>query len=133
MLSFKSYMTEQKTCDLVGMKQIKAFEKFVDRMFEKYGIDFKFTKHFGDRMGDDRNDPCIKMQELADFIKKIYKRQGKSLKGMAGAEAVIKDMQSDLNIPVAVEYDSKDDEVDLVMNTVMRKKNFRTPNDVLKY
>ena len=133
MRSFKSYILEQKSCDLVGMQQIRAFEKFVDRMFEKYGIDFKFTKHFGDRMGDDRNDPCIKMQDLADFIKKIYKRQGKSLKGMAGAEAVIKDMQSDLNIPVAVEYDSKNDEFDVVMKTIMRKKNFRTPNKVIKY
>ena len=126
-------LNEQKSCDLIGMDQIRAFEKFVDRMFEKYGIDFKFTKHFGDRMGDDRNDPCIKMKELADFIKKIYQRQGKSLKGVAGAEAVIKDMQSDLNIPVAVEYDSKNDEFDVVMKTIMRKKNFRTPNKVIKY
>jgi hypothetical protein len=52
---------------------------------------------------------------------------------MAGAEAVIKDMQSDLNIPVAVEYDSKNDEFDIVMKTIMRKKNFRTPNKVITY
>jgi beta-phosphoglucomutase-like phosphatase (HAD superfamily) len=133
MKSFKAHIQEQKTCDLIGIDQIRAFEKFVDRMFEKFGIDFKFTKHFGERMSDDRNKPCIKLQELADFIKKIYKRQGKSLKGMAGAEAVIKDMQSDLNIPVAVEYDSKNDEFDIVMKTIMRKKNFRTPNKVITY
>jgi hypothetical protein len=120
-------------CDLIGMQQIKAFEQFVDRMFEKFGIDFNFTKHFGERMSDSRNDPCITMKELADFIKKIYANQGKSLKGVEGAEAVIKDIQSDLNIPVAVKYDAKNDEFDVVMKTIMRKKNFRTPNKVIKY
>lgn len=120
-------------CDLIGMDQIKAFEKFVDRMFEKFGIDFKFTRHFGERMSDGRNDPCIKLKELADFIKKIYANQGKSLKSVAGAEAVIKDIQTDLNIPVAVEYDAQNDEFDVVMKTVMRKKNFRTPNKVITY
>lgn len=126
-------MAEQNSCDLIGMDQIKAFEKFVDRMFKKFNIDFKFTKHFGERMSDSRNEPCIKLKELADFIKKIYAKQGKSLKGVAGAEAVIKDLQSDLNIPVAVEYDSKNDEFDVVMKTIMRKKNFRTPNKVITY
>jgi len=132
MKRFNSYLDE-RACDLVSMKQIKAFEKFVDNMFKRFNIDFNFTKHFGDRMGDDRNDPCISMKELADFIKKIYKRQGKSIKGVAGAEAVIKDMQSDLNIPVAVKYDQKNDEFDVVMKTIMRKKNFHTPDKVIKY
>ena len=120
-------------CQLIGMKQIKEFEKVVDKLFEKFGIDFKFTRHFGERMSDERNTPCITLKELADFIKKIYANQGKSLKGIAGAEAVIKDIQKDLNIPVAVEYDAKNDEFDVVMKTIMRKKNFKTPNKVIKY
>ena len=132
MKRFNSYLDE-RACDLVNMKQIKAFEKFVDNMFKRFNIDFNFTKHFGDRMSDSRNEPCISMKELADFIKKIYKRQGKSIKSVAGAEAVIKDMQSDLNIPVAVKYDQKNDEFDVVMKTIMRKKNFHTPDKVIKY
>jgi len=132
MLTFKQYITEQK-CNLVGMKQIKAFEKFVDRMFEKFGIDFKFTRHFADRMGDERNTPCITMKELANFIKKIYAKQGKSIKSVAGAESVIKDIQTDLNIPIAVTYDSRNDEFDVAMKTIMRKKNFRTPNKIIRY
>ena len=132
MKSFKSHLQEQE-CQLVGMKQIQAFEKIVDQLFKKFKLDFKFTRHFADRMGDERNDPCITMKELADFIKKIYARQGKSIKGVAGAEAVIKDMQKDLNIPVAVTYDQKNDEFDVVMKTIMRKKNFKTPNKVISY
>jgi hypothetical protein len=132
MKNFRDFITENK-CDLIGMKQIKAFESIVDKLFKKYGIDFKFTRHFGDRMGDDRNNPCISMKELAEFIKKMYARQGKSIKGVAGAEAVLKDIQSDLNIPVAVTYDRKNDEFDVVMKTIMRKKNFKSPDQIIQY
>ena len=113
--------------------QMKEFEKFVDRMFEKYKIDFEFTKHFGERMNDDRNTPKIKLKELADLIKKIYNKHGNPLKDKPGAEMVVKDLQSDLNMPVVVKYDPKNDEIDIVAKTIMRKKNFSTPNPVIKY
>lgn len=116
---------EADKCKLIGQKQIKEFEKLVDRLFEKFDIDFNFTKHFGERMSHERNNPCITLKELAAFMKKIYARQGKSLKGIKGAEGVIKDLQTDLNIPVAVKYDSRNDEFDVVLKTIMRKKNFR--------
>jgi len=117
----------------ITMAQMKDFEKFVDRMFEKYKIDFNFTKHFGDRMNDTRNAPKIKLKELADLIKKIYAKHGNPLKGKAGAEVVVKDLQSDLNMPIAIEYDSAKDEIDVIAKTIMRKKNFTTPNQVIKY
>jgi hypothetical protein len=75
------------------------------------------------------------MKELAAMIQKIYKKyQGgeKSLNKFVDAEAVIKDIQSDLNMPIAVEYDRKDDELNVIAKTIMRKKNFSTPNPVLK-
>lgn len=123
----------EENCEVVNMKHMKEFERFVDKLFAKFDIDFNFTKHFADRMGDKRNDPCIKMKELADLITKIYKNSGKNIKSVKGAEAVVKDLQSDLNIPVAVSYDAKNDEFDVVMKTVMRKKNFRTPNRIIPY
>lgn len=132
MKGFKHHLTEAQ-CDLIGMKQIQQFEKIVDQLFKKFDIDFKFTRHFADRMSDERNNPCITLKELAEFIKKIYAKQGKSLKGIAGAEAVVKDIQKDLNIPVAVTYDQRNDEFDVVMKTIMRKKNFKTPNKVISY
>ena len=118
---------------LIGLDQIKKFESVVDKLFAKYDIDFNFTRHFGDRMDDSRNNPSITLKELAEFIKKMYKRQGKSIKGVAGAEAVLKDIQSDLNIPVAVTYDRNNDEFDVVLKTIMRKKNFTSPDKVIKY
>tara|TARA_B110000503_G_scaffold134157_1_gene212707 strand:- start:57 stop:458 length:402 start_codon:yes stop_codon:yes gene_type:complete len=133
MKSFKQHITEASSCDLIGMQQIKQFEKIVDQLFKKYNIDFNFTRHFGDRMSDERNTPCITLKELAEFIKKVYAKQGKSLKGVAGAEAVLKDIQKDLNIPVAVKYDAKNDEFDVVMKTIMRKKNFKSPDKFINY
>ena len=129
MQSFKQHITEEK----VTMKQMKGFENIVDKLFAKFDMDFNFTRHFADRMGDERNTPEISLKELAELIKKIYAKQGKSIKGIAGAEAVVKDMQKDLNIPVAVTYDQKNDEFDVVMKTIMRKKNFKTPNKVISY
>lgn len=119
--------------DEITVAKMKDFEKFVDRMFEKFKIDFDFTKHFGERMNDERNSPKIKLKELADLIKKIYAKNGNPLKGQAGAELVVKDIQSDLNMPVVIKYDEKNDEIDVVAKTIMRKKNFSTPNPVIKY
>jgi hypothetical protein len=130
--AFEFISEDDEVCDIISPRHMKEFEKFVDRMFEKFNIDFDFTKHFRERMGDDRNKPCISMKELAGVIKKIYQKQGKSIKDVAGAEAVIKDLQSDLNIPVAVEYNPREDEFRVAMKTIMRKKNFATPNKVIK-
>ena len=117
----------------ITASKMKDFEKFVDRMFEKFKIDFEFTKHFGERMNDERNSPKIKLKELADLIKKIYAKNGNPLKGQAGAELVVKDLQSDLNMPIVVKYDEKNDEIDIVAKTIMRKKNFTTTSPVIKY
>lgn len=125
----------EDACPVLTTRHMKAFEKFVDRMFEKFGIDFEFTKHFRERMSDGRNDPCIDMKELADIIKSIYrkKKSGKSpLSKHVDSEVVIKNIQSDLNMPVAIEYDRRNDEIKVIAKTIMRKKNFRTPNPVVK-
>jgi hypothetical protein len=136
MLRFKYFILEQKdACPILTTAHMNAFEKLVDRMFEKFGVDFEFTKHFRERMSDARNDPCIDMKELAQIVKKIYakyQKGEKSLSKYVDSEAVIKDMQSDLNMPIAVEYDRKNDQIDVIAKTIMRKKNFRTPNPEIK-
>jgi hypothetical protein len=124
---------QNDSCDMVTVQQMKQFEKLLDKLFEKIGIDFEFTKHFRERMSDERNNPCITLRELAEFMKKMYAKKGKPLKGLVGAEAVLKDMQRDLNIPVVIKYDERNDEIDLIMKTIMRKKNFRTPNKIVTY
>ena len=45
------------------------------------------------------------------------------------AEAVIKDMRTDINMPFVLNF--KSGELELVAKTIMRKKNFKTPNPEL--
>lgn len=135
MLSFKQYIVEADTCPILTTAHMKAFEQFVDKMFAKFNIDFEFTKHFRERMSHERNDPCIDMKELASMIQKIYRKYQngeKSLSKFVDAEAVIKDIQSDLNMPVAIEYDRKKDDLVVIAKTIMRKKNFRSPDPEIK-
>lgn len=137
MLSFKQFMQEASgdTCMIITPAHMKAFEQFVDKMFKKFKIDFDFTKHFRERISDTRNNPCIDLKEIADTIKKIYAKYqhgDNSLSKFVDAEVVIKDLQNDLNMPIAIEYDKKNDEIEVVAKTIMRKKNFRTPNPEIK-
>lgn len=132
---FDSIDEQNNACPLITQAHMNEFEKLVNRLFDKFGIEIDFTKHFRERMSDSRNNPCIDMKELAQIIRKIYakyQRGEKSLSKYIDSEAVIKDMQTDLNMPIAVEYDRKNDTLDVVAKTIMRKKNFRTPDPEIK-
>lgn len=124
------------SCPILTSAQLKAFEKVVDKLFKQYDIDFDFgKKHFRDRMSDERNNPCIDLKELADMIKKLYmrmKKNGNTLSRFKDTEVVLKDLQTQLNVPVAIEYDRKNDELDVIAKTIMRKKDFRTPNPIVR-
>jgi len=115
----------------VTQKQLNDLEKFGDRLLKKFDIDIEFTRHFADRMNDKRNDPAIKVTELQRLFKKIAKNKGKDVKKHGDAEAVLKDMQSDLNLPVVVNY--KNGEFEVVNKTIMRKKDFKTSSPEIKY
>lgn len=117
----------------VTQKQIKDLEVFADRLLNKFGIDVEFTRHFADRMNDARNNPEIKISELQQLFKKIAKNKGKNLKQNPDTEVVLKDIQKDLNLPVVINYNRKDDDFEVVNKTIMRKKNFSTSNKTIKY
>jgi len=115
----------------VTQKQLQDLEKFGDRILAKFGVDIEFTKHFGDRMNDPRNKPAIKVQELQQLFKRIARNKAKNIKQNPDSQAVIKDMQNDLNLPVVINYDKNKDEFEVINKTIMRKKNFSTSNKVL--
>ena len=115
----------------VSQKQLDDLEKFADRLLDKFDIDIEFTRHFADRMNDARNKPAITIPEMQRLFKKIAKEKGQNIKKHGNAEAVLKDMQSDLNLPVVVNY--KNGEFEVVNKTIMRKKDFKTTSPVVKY
>ena len=69
--------------------------------------------------------------ELTRLFKQERKRYGKPIAQMGpDNEAVMRDLQTNINVPFALVLDKSNDELDLIAKTVMRKDNFSTPNRV---
>ena len=115
----------------VSPKQLSDLEKFADRLLAKFKVDIEFTRHFADRMNDDRNKPAITVAELQRVFKKIAKNKAKNIRQNPDSEAVIKDLQMDLNLPVVIKYDRNKDEFEVVNKTIMRKKNFKSSSKTI--
>jgi glycosyltransferase involved in cell wall biosynthesis len=128
--------TQQQTDDPqseVTPVLLKKLEQYLDKLFSRVGIDVEFTRHFLDRVNDQRNVTQITIQELVVLFRATYSKYGKAIAQMGpDAQAVIKDMQTDINLPFVLNWDNKNKELDLVAKTVMRKKNFRTPDRELR-
>jgi hypothetical protein len=117
----------------ISKGQLIDLEKFADRLLAKFKIDVEFTRHFGDRANDKRNTPAVKVSELQGVFKKIFKDNAKQVLKHQGSEAVLKDIMSDLNLPFILKRKDKKGELELVLKTIMRKKNFSTSDPVVKY
>ena len=110
---------------------IQQLEQFADRIFANVGIDVEFTNHFKDRVNSERNQKPIVPAELTRLFKQERKRYGKPIAQMGpDSEAVMRDVQTDINVPFALVLDKDNNELDLIAKTIMRKKDFSTPNRV---
>ena len=114
-----SEMTENK----ISQSEINNLERFADRILNKYGVDIEFTRHFVDRLNDARNNPSIKVAELQKFFKKIQKNKARNIiKQNDQTDAVLKDMETNLNLPVKII--KRGNEFEVINKTIMRKPNF---------
>ncbi len=115
--------------EAVTQVDIDQLERFADKMFSKVGIDVEFGRHFMDRVNDARNKKPITPAELTRLFKQEFKRWGKPIAQMGpDQEGVMKDMQTDINVPFMLQWDDENNELDLIAKTVMRKKDFKTPD-----
>ena len=112
-------------------RDIDDVEKFADRILRKYDIDIEFTRHFIDRLNDPRNNPEIKIAELQRFFKKIQRAKGQNIRNNPDVELVLKDMSSNLNLPVVIK--KRGDSFEVVNKTIMRKPDFKTTSKVIRY
>ena len=116
----------------VKKSDIDQLERYADRLFGSVGIDVEFTRHFLDRVNDARNKVQITTSELTRLFKQSYKKFGKRIAKLGpDAQAVITDMKTDINMPFVLNL--KGGELELVAKTVMRKKDFKTPNTKLAF
>ena len=68
MKTFKQHLEEQYLNESLSKKVLHDLEKFADRLFSKLNIDIAFTKHFKDRINDERNEPEIKASEMSEYF-----------------------------------------------------------------
>ena len=116
----------------VRKSDLDQLERYADRLFASLGIDVEFTKHFLDRVNDERNVKQITPSELTRLFKQSYKKHGKTIAKLGpDAEAVVNDMKTDINMPFVLNL--KGGELELVAKTVMRKKDFKTSNRKLSF
>ena len=123
-------ITKQRNEDFT-QRDVDDLEKFADRILKKYDIDVEFTRHFVDRLNDPRNSPEIKVAELQKFFKKIQRNKGRNIRNNPDVEAVLKDMSTNLNLPVVIK--TRGDEFVVTNKTIMRKKDFKTTSKVINY
>jgi len=129
MITLKEFMITEE----ITVADLKGVEKYADKLFAKVGIDVEFTRHFLDRVNDARNKKQITTAELIRLFKQSYAKYGKKIAQLGpDAQAVITDMQTDVNMPFVLKWDNKSQELDLVAKTVMRKKGFATSNQKLE-
>lgn len=116
--------------------QLQRVEQYADRLFKEYGIDIEFQNlyagtHFLQRLNDPRNIDQITADELRNIFKKASQKYGNVLaKSNDKAEGVLKDMESDINMPFIIKLDKVNGELDFIPKTIMRKKGFYSNSPV---
>jgi len=126
-MRFQKYLIESD--DPITDTDLKNLELWADKLFSKVGLDVEFTRHFKTRVNDERNKKQITFSELTRLFRETYKTHGKKIAALSpNIEAVLKDLETDLNVPFALRYSRQTQELDLVAKTIMRKKGFMTPD-----
>ena len=106
----------------ISQSELQSVERFADALWKKLGINVDFSKHFLERVNDERNGKPISAGELVRIFKKEYEQYGKEIADSDNHEAVMKDLLTKINLPFVLtdRYDHRE----LVAKTVMRKDNF---------
>jgi hypothetical protein len=114
---------------------ITALEAILNQKLAKENMSFKMSVHFvRDRMNDPRNTPTITITELQSIFNRLLTVHISALAKLKHNDTFnIRCMQSDINIPCAVEKISQSDGRVHQRNiaiTVMRKKDFKAKDPV---
>jgi hypothetical protein len=113
----------------VTKKDLNNLERELDNLYAKIGMDIEFTRHFLDRVNDNRNGKQITVGELSKIFKDTFRKHGGDLsRSEDDLQAVLNDISTKLNVPFVIKWNSRKKELELVAKTVMRKNNFKTSN-----
>ncbi len=113
----------------VSSSQLDKILSYVDALFNKYKMGVTWSAHFLDQINDRRNNPGIKAQELVDMFNKEFKQHGQELaRAQVGDEVLLKDLATDINMPIAIKWDRDRRMLQMKTITIIRKKNFGSDN-----
>ena len=115
----------RKLYEEMSQTALDAVEDYADDKLDPVDVDLT-SKHFFNRLNDPRNDKDISQAELIGFFKRLSKRKKEFIKFLKHyKELVVTDDRTNLNIPF-MKLANK-----VIAKTVMRKKDFQTPNPSL--
>ena len=119
--------------EYISRRELGNIEDYADDLFSNVNVDVEFAEpHFLDRLNDPRNEIDIETDELKDLFRKTYIKYGQKIPNFrVGTEAVINDVNSNINIPFLLKK-NKNNQFELIGKTIMRKKDFQTSNMKLK-
>lgn len=134
---YKNFIFEKIECPAddtpITASDLKNIEKVLDNVFASLKVDVEFTRHFLDRLNDDRNGKQITACELMAVYKAVYQKFGLEIADEDGkAEKLIRSLSTAINIPIAIEWDKRQKQVVITAKTIMRKRNFKTHDKQLK-
>ena len=111
--------------DFISKGDVEFVDDMADRRLAPVDIDLS-GGHFFDRLNDPRNFPDISIDELEEFFDKLADEKEAFIEFLKKyKDVVVKDTESNLNIPFMKKANKA------IAKTIMRKKNFKTPNVVL--
>ena len=109
----------------IDVQDIEFLDAQADADMDPVDIDLT-SQHFFDRLNDPRNYPNIELDELELFFAKLADKKEEFIEFLNQYKTVVaKDRQTDINIPF-MKLANK-----AIAKTIMRKRNFQTPDPVL--
>ena len=119
--------------EVVPEPEIDKIANYADDVLNP--IDIDIPGHFIDQVNNKRHDPGIKTDELYDFFAKLSDEKDELAKLLDKGEVVTTDLDTDINIPFVkdIKQSQLRDKVVAVAKTIMRKRDFATPNEKLTF
>lgn len=119
--------------EYVSDRNMKTIEFYLDDLFASLHVDVEFSAHFMDRANDPRNSPEINPSEILDTFTRFYNKHKERLSNYnKDTEAVITNLNNDINVPFALNYNKHDNSYELMNKTIMRKKGFKSTSQIFK-
>lgn len=111
--------------DFVTKGDVQFVDDMADKKLAPIDVDLS-GGHFFDRLNDPRNFPDISVEELEEFFDKLADEKDEFITFLKKyKDVVVKDTDTNINIPFMKMANKA------IAKTIMRKKDFKTPNKVL--